>query len=192
MKFILLSLAVLISRSLVVAQGNNHINIKALKSQHFDQLYSFNIDIYKDGNKTKVVYGVLDSLAAKKMFLTFVAARHLYNADSIAVKDGLYKKDSLEVNATTSQEYLDLVDSCFLPNLHQLETRLPGYIHIGGVHYKFTFEDGKGLSEVFDVISPTERDYRFLARLLEETFNLYRPHNKTLLNYYNTNGRYYR
>jgi hypothetical protein len=192
MKLFLLSLVVLTSKSLAVAQGDEHINIRALMSQHLDQLYSFNIDIYRGENTTKVLYDVLDSVTAKKMFLTFRAARHLYNVDSIAVKDGLYKKDSIEVNITTDQKYIDLVDSFFLPNLHEFESGEPAdYFHIGGVHYRFTFDDGKGLRKVFDVVSPTERNYPFFARLLTKTFDLYQPYNKTLLNRYNTNGRYY-
>ena len=180
----------------------HHINFKALmfKSSYSpDQLYSFNVDIYRDDKSVKVVYFVLDSFTAKTMFDNFMVyadtaafnSRFFLNIDSIALKKFLYKKDSIEFEPKSNLEYTVLIDSSFLPNAHQFDSKLsPDNIHLDGVFYKFTFEDGAKIIRIFGSISPTNYDYPFLTRLIKETFNLYKPNNKGLLNKANSNGRY--
>jgi hypothetical protein len=187
-----------------MTQTDEHVNIKALMSKFsYDQLYSFNIDIYKQANKMKIVYSVLDSFTAKNMFQTFLdvadtatTPRFFLNIDSIATQKKLYQKDSLEFNSTTNKEYSTLIDSCFLQNAHQFDNLLPpDYVHVDGVPYRFTFEHNKKIIKIVRAISPTNHDYPFLTRLIKVTFSLYQSYQSNdnpLINKANTNGRYYR
>ncbi|HSZ86069.1 MAG TPA: hypothetical protein VK787_08550 [Puia sp.] len=71
--------------------SNQHINIRALESQvTFDEYYSFRIDIYRNNENIKIVYSVLDSVSAKKLYVIAMAAlvppAYFTNIDSIADK----------------------------------------------------------------------------------------------------------
>jgi hypothetical protein len=109
------------------------------------------------------------------------------------LKKKLYKKDSIEFNSENNKEYSALIDSCFLKNAHQFDNMLsPDYISIGGVPYRFTFEQNQKVIKIINAISPTNHDYPFLTRLIKTTFSLYQSNDNSLLNKANTNGRYYR
>ena len=134
------------------------------------------------------------------MFQTFLdvsetatTPRFFLNIDSIANQKKLYQKDTIEFYSTDDKEYSTLIDSCFLQNAHQFHNMLPpDYVHVGGVLYKFTFEQNQKIIKIVGAISPTNNDYPFLTRLIKMTFSLYQFNDHPLLNKANTNGRYYR
>lgn len=181
---------------------NWHINFKALmfKTQS-TCLNSFNVDVYKNETTLKVVYSVLDSSTANYMFNIFLAyndtagvpARFFLNIDSMATNQNLYKKDSIELLTKNNIEYLRILDSCFMPGIHQFDRQLPeDVINIGGVPYRFAIEKDNTLFKKISIISPTNSSYPFLTRFIKRTFDFYQLKNTGLLNRRNTNGRYSR
>lgn len=180
---------------------DEHINIKAkMFDDSYSRLYSFNIDVYRSEKRTKVVYSVLDSITAKNMFNVWMVygdtahapARFFLNIDSIATTKNLYQKDSIVFKREDNPEYSSLIDSCFLPDASQFDRKLSeGIVNIGSVFYLFIFEKNNKPVNVLSVVSPTQLDHPFLARLATETFSLYKQTNRRLLNKANTNGRYH-
>lgn len=147
-----------------------------------------------------MVYSVLDSATAKKMFHVRMAygdtaqtpTRLFLNVDSIATVKNLYQKDSIVFRSQDNPRYLSLVDSCLLANAPQFDKKKPeDIVHVGGVFYRFVFEKTGAPTNVLNVVSPTRLDYSFLARLVTETFGLYKRTGRQLLNKANTNGKYH-
>ena len=194
---------ILISQNLSAQKAvinSEHINIKARMFGDYYHRYSFNIDIYKENNNIKVLFFVLDSFHEKdiaQIYLRYVDTldkpwQNYLNIDSIAMSKNLYKKVSLTFNSKNNLEYSNLIDSCFLPNAHQFDNLLPpDYIHMGDVPYSLTFKQNKKIIKVFRAISPSHRDYPFVARLIKTTFSLYKPTGESLLNELNTNKGYH-
>ena len=193
---------ILISQDLSAQKAtakSEHINIKAPMFGDYYHRYSFNIDIYKENNNIKVLFFVLDSFHEKdiaQIYLQYMDTldkswQNYLNIDSIAMSKNLYKKISLMFNSKNNLEYSNLVDSCFLTDAHQFDNLLPpDYIHMGGVPYRLTFEQNQKIVKSFHAISPSYRDYPFVARLIKTTFSLYKPNGESLLNELNTNKGY--